>query len=153
MEKIGEVIDKKFDEALRMMIEDDTNSVITSKPIMGSSSELIGLDCENEQPNRYIISRPCLDGRTVGFDFGYPDIGEVNCTSWLFKIPRNLGDKRKMENLPIEAFHGGLYLIDEKKEIVIDMSIIEPLGRRAIISYCYELSGLRVIENIPLPEL
>ena len=153
MDKIGEVIDKKFDEALRMMIEDDTNSVITSKPIMGSSSELIGLDCENEQPNRYIISRPCLDGRTVGFDFGDPGIGEVNCTSWIFQMPRNLGDKRKMENLPIDAFNGSLYLVDGEREIIIDMRIIFPLGRRAIMSYCYELSGLRVIENIPLPEL
>ena len=153
MENISEVIDKKFDEALRMMIEEDTNSVITSKPIMGSSNEVIGLDCESGQPNRYIISRPCLDGRTVGYDFGDPDIGEINCTSWLFKMPRTLGDKRKMENLPIEAFHGDLFLIDGKKEIIVDMTIIEPLGKRAVMSYCYELSGLRVIENIPLPEL
>lgn len=43
METIGEVIDKKFDEALEMMLENGTNSVLTSLPVIGSPSEIIGL--------------------------------------------------------------------------------------------------------------
>jgi len=153
MEKIGRVIDNKFDEALEMMLENGMNSVLTSLPVIGSPSEVIGLDCGIGDPNRYIVTRPCLDGQSVGFDIGNPELGEINCTSWLVQIPRTLGDKRRMEDLSDGAFDGDLLLVDGEKEIVINMSLLEMLGNRAVRACSFELSGLRVAERITLPEL
>lgn len=148
MKMIGEVIDDKFGEAFEVMLDKGTNAVLTSKPVMGSTHEVIGLDCEIGQPNRYILSRPVLDGQTVGFDFGDLDMGEIDGSSWMVQIPRNLGDKRKMENLPVEAIHGDIFLVDGEKEVVLRLETQELLAKTAIKAMTFEISGLRVVEDI-----
>jgi|GEM_PF-1321474 len=148
MKRIGEVIDDKFDEAFEVMLDKGTSSVLKNKPLMGPAHEVIGLDCEIGQPNRYIISRPVLDGHTVGFDFGDSEIGKINGTSWMVQIPRNYGDKRQMEHLPVEAIHGEMFLVDGEKEVVLRLEAQESLAKTAIKAITFEISGLRVAEDI-----
>ena len=148
MSELGKVIDAKFDEALGMMFEKGTNSVITGKTVIGPIHEVIGLDCEIGDPNRYIISRPCLDGKTVGFDFGDTDNDEINATSWMVQMPRTLGDRRRIEDLPVEAIHGDLFLVDGEKDVILRLEMLEPLAKTAIRAITFELSGLRVAEDM-----
>jgi hypothetical protein len=148
MGELGEVIDEKFDEALGMMLEKGNDSVLTANTIIGSAHEIIGLDCEIGQPNRYILSRPCIDGHSVGFDFGDTETGEIDGTSWMVQIPRTLGDKRRIEDLPVEAMHGDIFLIDSEKEVILQLEMLKPLAKTAIKAITFELSGLRVAEDM-----
>ena len=148
MDKLGEVIDTKFDEALGIMLEKGNNSVLTGKPLMGSAHEIIGLDCEIGQPNRYILSRPCIDGHDVSFDLGDSETDEIDGTSWMVQMPRNLGDRRRMEDLPVEAMHGDIFIVDGEKEVILRIEMLEPLAKTAIKAITFELSGLRVAEDM-----
>lgn len=148
MDKIGKVIDDKFDEALGIMLDKGTAAVVSNESMMGSAHEVIGLDCEIGQSNRYVVSRPCLDGHSVGFDYGDEKVGEIDGSSWMVQIPRNLGDRRKMEDLPVEAMHGDIFLIDGEKEVILRLKMLEPLAKTAIKAITFELSGLRVAEDM-----
>lgn len=65
----------------------------------------------------------------------------------MIRIARNLGDKRALEDLPVEALHGELFIVDGEKEVILRIEMLEPLAKTAIKAIIFELSGLRVVED------
>ena len=150
MSEIGEVIEDKFSEAYYLMNYHGENSVITDRSILGQMNEIIGLDCEVRQPNRYLVSKSGIDDSPPTFEF--KDVRMVfGSNYWLVKIPRKLGDTRSFEDLPEEAFQGSLYTIDSSKDLIVPIipseTTADEICTRALSR---ELASLRVAKNIPL---
>lgn len=150
MSEIGEVLENKFSEAYQMMNYDGENAVHADMSLLGQMNEIIGLDCEIRQPNRYIVSKSGIDDSPPTFEF--KDVGMVISSNyWLVKIPRKLGDNRSFEDLPEEAFQGSLFMIDVNRDLVVPVipcdDTAEKLCTRALSR---ELESLRVAKTIPV---
>jgi hypothetical protein len=149
MSELGEILDGKFDEALDRF-NGGKNSVIIDRAKFWADKtyELIGLDCEDGEPHRYLASRPTVGSSPITINSGIAGVEYLECNYWMLQMSRNLGDRRRLEDLPPEAIRGETIIVDAKQEIVMPQSAIKPLGRQAVSAFARELGGLRVAEDI-----
>lgn len=149
MTNISETLDNKFSEAFTLSFDTQEPIVMQDESSAGLLYETIGLDSEQGGAYRYVAKRGSLDTETVEIVANIlGNTRDISVTHQLFIVPRTLGDGRKFEELPRDAFAGSVLWIDgeanEAIELYPGMAFPRMLGAVALDSIASSLVDLRV---------